>query len=82
MQQFEDQKSKTPGTPLLHPPGVCHLNPGPETSALFAFNGDTRKKKISEKILSNSFIPTQVLPYISTLKKGLSYGPLPVFMGL
>lgn len=52
MQQLQDQKSKTPGTPPLHPPGVCHLNPGPETSALFAFNGDTGKKKSSEKILS------------------------------
>ena len=49
MQQLQDQKSKTPGTPLLHPPGVCHLNPGPETSALFAFNGDTRKKKFLKR---------------------------------
>lgn len=79
--ELQDQKSKAPGTPLLHPPGVCHLNPGPETSASFAFSGDIGKKS-SKKILSNSFIPTQMFPYISTFKKGLSYGSLLVFMRL
>ena len=71
-QQLQDQKPKTGGPPLPHPPGVPHQNPGPEIDVSFAIKWHTGKKTVLKDFVK--FFHTNANASISTLKRGPPMG--------